>query len=102
VVDTTNYNDKIVTNSFNCCGAAGENLHVVERFTRTDATHIDYTYVVDDPATYTRPWTVSVPMTSIEGPLYEYACHEGNYAMSDILAGARAQEKKQAEPAPAK
>ena len=97
VVDTTNYNDKIVFNSFNCCGVAGQNLHVVERFARTGPGKIDYQYTVDDPATYTRLWTVSVPMTSIEGPLYEYACHEGNYAMTDILAGARAQEKRRSK-----
>ena len=99
VVDTTNYNDKIISNSFNCCRAAGENLHVVERFTRTDAGHMDYRYTVDDPTTYTRAWTASVPMTKTEGPLFEYACHEGNYSIVDILAGARAQEKKAAEAA---
>ena len=97
VVDTTNYSDKIVTNSFNCCGAARENLHVVERFRRVDDSHIDYQYTVDDPAIYTRPWMVSLPMNKTEGPLFEYACHEGNYAMSDILRGARAQEKIAAE-----
>ena len=93
VIDTTNYNDKIMFNSFNCCPEAGANLHVVERFRRVDADHIDYRYTVDDPSTYTRPWTAEVPLTRIEGPLFEYACHEGNYAMEDMLAGARAKEK---------
>ena len=93
VIDTTNFNDKIVFNSFNCCGAAGANLHVVERLTRVSADRIDYRYTVDDPATYTRPWTVDVPMMKSDGPLYEYACHEGNYALVDILKGAREQEK---------
>ncbi|HLG96378.1 MAG TPA: hypothetical protein VKX49_08710 [Bryobacteraceae bacterium] len=95
VVDTTNYNNKILTNSFNCCPGAGENLHVIERFRRVDADHIDYRYTVDDPTVYTRPWTAEVPMTRIDGQLYEYACHEGNYAMQDMLAGARAREAAQ-------
>jgi hypothetical protein len=49
---------------------------------------------MDDPATFTKPWTASIPMTKVPGPVYEYACHEGNYAMEGILAGARADEKK--------
>ena len=83
----------IAANSFNCCGLAGENLRVTERFTRLSADRIDYQYTVDDPVIYTRPWTASVPLTRIEGPIYEYACHEGNLAMMGILAGARAQEQ---------
>jgi len=94
VVETTNYHDKIRANSFNCCPGAGEHLQVVERFTRVADEAIDYRYTVDDPATYTRPWTASVPMTKIQGPLFEYACHEGNYAMVDMLSGARAREKE--------
>ena len=70
----------------------GKNLRVVERFTRVDADSLDYEYTFDDPTTYTRPFTVSTPMLKIPGPLYEYACHEGNYAMPHILAGARADE----------
>jgi hypothetical protein len=93
VVDTTNFNDNVIFNSFNCCGAAGANLHVVERFTRVDADTIDYRYTVDDPTTYARTWTVAVPMKKTDGPIFEYACHEGNYAMPNILRGARAQEK---------
>jgi hypothetical protein len=92
VVDIANFNDKIMDNSFNCCPGAGSHLHVVERFTRVDADHIDYRYTVDDPATYTRPWTASVPMTRIDGPIYEYACHEGNYAMPDMLGSALARD----------
>lgn len=99
VVDTTNFNDKIISNSFNCCPGAGSNLHVVERFTRVSEDAIDYRYTVEDSSTYTRPWTAAVPMTKIEGPLYEYACHEGNYAMIGILSGARAKEKAAAEAA---
>jgi hypothetical protein len=55
---------------------------------------IDYRYTLEDPSTFTRPWTAAVPMTRIDEPLYEYACHEGNYAMEDILKGARADEAK--------
>jgi hypothetical protein len=97
VVDTTNFTDKIASNAFNCCRGAGANLHVVERFTRVDTDTIDYQYTVDDPTTYTRRWTVAVPMSKVEGPIYEYACHEGNYGMANLLSGARAQEKAAAE-----
>jgi hypothetical protein len=96
VVDTTNFNDKIGTNSFNCCPAAGSGLHVVERFRRADADHIEYKYTVEDPDTYTRAWTAEVPMTKIDEPIFEYACHEGNYALHDILAGARVKEAEAA------
>ena len=92
VVDTTNYKDDVRFASFNCCGPAGEGMHIVERFRRVDENTIDFRYTVDDPSTYTRPWTVAVPMTRTDEPIYEYACHEGNYAMEDILKGARAEE----------
>ena len=101
VVDTTNYPDKTIFNAFNpfnnCCLGAGANLHVIERFTRQDADTIDYQYRVDAPTTYTKPWTVSFPMSKSEEPLYEYACHEGNYGMANLLRGARAREKAAAE-----
>ena len=73
--------------------AAGEELHLVERFTKIDADTIDYRFTVTDPTTYTSPWTASMPMSRIEGPLFEYACHEGNYGMENILRGARNAEK---------
>jgi hypothetical protein len=87
VVDTTNFTDK---NRFH---GSGENLHVVERFTRTDAGTILYKATIDDPSTFARPWTVEFPFLAAEGPIYEYACHEGNHALSDILGGARKAEK---------
>jgi hypothetical protein len=93
VVETSRFRDEIVNNSFNCCRGGGANLRVVERFKRTGGDTIDYRYTVEDPTTWTRPWTVSVPMTRSDGPIYEYACHEGNYGMFGILSGARAQEK---------
>ena len=98
VVDTANYTSKILSNAFNCCRAASANLHVTERFTRVDAETIDYQYTVDDPTTYTKPWTVSFPMTRTSGPIYEYACHEGNYGMTNLLSGARAKEKEAQRP----
>ena len=74
-------------------GLTDENLHVTERFTRTGPDAITYRATVTDPTVYTRPWTFEVVMQRAEGPLYEYACHEGNYGLEDELKGARAQEK---------
>src|SRR5437016_9137030 len=99
VVDTTDFRDEIRSNAFNCCGGAGANLHLVERFTRVDNDTINYQYTVDDPTTFQRPWTVAVPLTKTPGPIYEYACHEGNYGMVGILSGARAEEKAAEEAA---
>jgi hypothetical protein len=65
---------------------------LVERFTRVDANTIKYEFTVSDPS-YTQPWSAMVPWSRIPGPLFEYGCHEGNYALPNILAGARAQEK---------
>ena len=92
VVETRNFRDDIFTNSFNCCPGAGGGMRLIERFTRIDADTIEHRYTVDDLATYERQWTVALPMTRIEGPIYEYACHEGNYGMEGILTGARAEE----------
>ena len=89
VVDTTNFRaDAAYRNT------VPETLHMTERFKRANADTILYEFTVDDPSTFTRPWTAAIPMTKIPGPLYEYACHEGNYAMEGILAGARTQEKE--------
>jgi hypothetical protein len=87
VVDSTNFTDK--TNF----RGSGESLHLVERFTRTGPESMMYEFTVDDPATFVKPWTVQVPMTRSAGPILEYACNEGNYAMQGILAGARATER---------
>ena len=91
VVDTTNFNDKTHLRN------SDRNLHLIERFTRTDANTILYQFTVEDPSAFTRPWKGEVPLTKAPGPIYEYACHEGNYAMEDILKGARAQEKEAAK-----
>ena len=68
---------------------------LTERYTRVDADTIDYRFTIDDPHTFTRPWTVARPMTRITDrrSIFEYACHEGNYSMAGILAGARAAER---------
>ena len=91
VVDTTNFTHKT---AFQGSSAA---LHVVERFTRVSADRILYQFTVDDPATWTRPWSAEIPMIATRGPLFEYACHEGNYGMPDILRGARFTEKEAAQ-----
>jgi hypothetical protein len=93
VVDTANFTNKT---SFR---GADENLHLTERFTRTGPDTIQYRFTVDDPTAFTKPWTAELTMVNTPGPLYEYACHEGNYSMSNMLAGARAMEKAEAEAA---
>jgi hypothetical protein len=93
VVDTINFKrETSLPNS-------GANLHLVERFTRTDANTLLYEFTVEDPTMWTRPWTAVVPTRKSEDPIYEYACHEGNYAMASILAGARLSEKAAEEAA---
>ncbi len=78
-------------------GGATANLHVVERFTLVGADTLRYEFTLEDPETWMRPWTAVVPMKRTPGPMFEYACHEGNYAMDGILAGARAEERAAAE-----
>jgi hypothetical protein len=90
VVDTTNFTDN---SHFR---GSDRNLHVVERFTRTAADTIQYRFTIDDPTAFTKPWTGEIAMSSAPGPIYEYACHEGNYSLANMLAGARAQEKSEA------
>ena len=68
-------------------------LRLVERFTRTAPDRMHYEMTLDDPAMYTQPWTVVLPMIETGGPIFEYACHEGNYGMEGILAGHRAEER---------
>jgi hypothetical protein len=93
VVDTTNFTDK---NSFR---GSDENLHLIERFTRTDANTMMYEFTIDDPSAFTKKWTAQVPMTRTPRQVLEYACHEGNYAMSGVLSGARFEEKAAEEAA---
>ncbi len=97
VVETTNFTDK--TSSFNptiqSAVGTGATLHLVERFTRTGADALRYEFTVDDPHTFTRSFTGVIPMATADGPIFEYACHEGNYGMFNLLAGARAQEVRE-------
>jgi hypothetical protein len=87
VVETRNFlRETMFTNS-------SANLRLVERFTRRDANTLMYEFTVEDPTTWTRPWTAQIPMTKAE-VMYEYACHEGNYGLTNILSGARVQGKK--------
>jgi hypothetical protein len=111
VVETTNFNGKrallggrVTEGQVGPQGGGGRSgvgrpdsrMRIVERFTRTAPDILLYQFTVDDPGTYTKPWSGEIPMRAAQGPLYEYACHEGNYALADILSGARAEEKQAA------
>ena len=90
VVETTNFTD-IDQRNIVVFGSR-DTSRVIERFTRVDADTLDYQVTVADSTVYTRPWTASIPMTTLGGPLFEYGCHEGNYAIVNILRGERVQE----------
>ncbi len=93
VVETTNFTPKGDERVRYLVHAGSEQARVVERFTRVDADRIDYNFTVTDPATYASPWTAEIPMVPLGGEIFEYACHEGNYGLENILAGARAAER---------
>ena len=95
VIETTNFNDKITGRGGTVFGGS-EHLKVVERLTRLSADTIDYEITVSDPTVWAEPWTVAVPMTAMDQTVFEYACHEGNYALPNILSGARAEEREAA------
>ena len=96
VVETTNFVKDIGMNGLNEA-LLTDQLRIVERFTRTAPDELSYDATVEDPGTWTKPWTMHVPFKlDNEYTLYEYACHEANYGLSDILKGARAEEKKRA------
>jgi hypothetical protein len=88
VVDTTNFTDR--TNF----RGADQNLHLIERFTRTADNQLMYQFTVDNETAFTKSWTVELPMSISKDPMFEYACHEGNYSLENVLAGARAGEKR--------
>jgi hypothetical protein len=110
VVETTNFNDKIgevIGNAMRLPNGEPNgpryyavlgttDMMLIERFTRVDANTLDYQFTVTDPKTFTKAWTASAPMMKIKGPVFEYACHEGNYAIRNILSGARAKERAEA------
>lgn len=90
VVETANFSDRS-----NFRGSA-DKLRLVERLTRTSATTITYQFTVEDPTTWTRPWTVEIPLELSDGLVYEYACHEGNHGLRNILSQARSSERRAA------
>jgi hypothetical protein len=104
VVETRNFNNRrpgvgqglVAGQPFS---GASEDMRVTERFTRVDPDTILYRFTVEDERTWTRPWTAELPMVKLQpqGPLFEHACHEGNYGLANTLAGARAEEKRAAE-----
>jgi hypothetical protein len=101
VVETTNFADKSSYRWANPWRASRPGLRLVERFTRVDADTIDYRVTVEDPGMFAAPWTAAVPMSKNQaargvtaGRLYEYACHEGNHSMTNVLSGARAAEAR--------
>jgi hypothetical protein len=94
VIDTTNYKPRSFMSS------SSEKLHVVERFTRTGPETLKYEITIDDPGTWTKPWTLMIPLKHSPTPIFEYACHEGNSGLAGILAGARAEERAAAAATP--
>ena len=90
VIDTTNFTDQTRF------GGSTADLHVIERFTRVDDKNLLYRFTVEDPATWAKPWTGEYTWTATNSNIYEYACHEANYAMKDILKGARLRDKEAA------
>jgi len=91
VIESTNFSDKA---NFR---RSGKNLHLVERFTRISEELLQYEFTVEDPTTWVRSWSVAFPMVMAEQPMYEFACHEGNYGLRNILGAARHLEKQAAE-----
>ena len=99
VIETRNFTDQ--TASFSLTGLAlgsAEGLRLEERFTRVDGDTLLYEFTVDDPASFTRSFSGRLPMNRSDLPLYEYACHEGNYGMENLLRGARAEEREATQP----
>jgi len=88
VVETTNFTGKTRYSG------SGENLKVTERFSRLDDDTLLYRFTIDDPSAFSQPWSGEYPWRKADGLLYEYACHEGNYALGNILRGARLLEKE--------
>ena len=96
VIESANFNDQrqwIPLTSGGSGVASSDSFTLVERFTRLDDDTLEYTFTVTDPDTWAVPWTASMPMQRTDVPLFEYACHEGNYSMEGILSGARADDR---------
>ena len=93
VVETTNFHP-VQLERVSVFAGASENVKVIERFTRPDEHTINYEFTMDDPTSFTRPWSGEVPFKALGDLVYEYACHEANYALFNVLSGARAQERE--------
>ena len=100
VVESTHFVDKTDDRWAATWRMPTDTMHLVERFTRVDADTLEYEFTLTDPAKFTRPWSVRIPLTTnqaargvTQGPLYEYACHEGNYSIANVLSGARAADR---------
>jgi hypothetical protein len=96
VVETTNYNPRVLTGTFQ---GSSPDLKVIERFTRLNEDSFRYEFTIDDPKTWTRPWKGEMPFVKINGPVFEHACHEGNFGIANTLNAYRLEEKKAAEAA---
>jgi hypothetical protein len=95
VVDSTNFNDQMVFNRI----PVSERFHVIERFTRTGPETITYQFTVEDPGTWEKPFTAEIVLGPAPGRIFEYACHEANHSLENILSSARNNEKEAAEKA---
>ena len=99
VVETTNFTEKLDERALlfvQTVFGSGKNQRMVERFTRVSDDVIDYRFTIEDPTVYTSDWSAAIPFNRFDGTLFEYACHEGNYAMTNMLAGARAKDAEAA------
>jgi hypothetical protein len=102
VVETTNFNSgaggiyELGSRAVTSLVGNGDTLKIVEHFRRVDADTIDYRFTIEDPTLFTRNWSGSIPMKKFDERIYEYACHEGNYALEHMMSGARATEAKAA------
>ena len=97
VIETTNLAPRQLNAQEYVYPGGSEEMRVIERLTRVDESTLNYEFTVIDPGTYTRPWGGEIPMRALDDRLYEYACHEGNYALANVLSGARYQERLDAE-----
>jgi hypothetical protein len=96
VVETTNFNERTEGRNRALAGIS-ENFKLIERFKRTDENTFNYEFYVNDPDTFVKPWTASLPFSKIQGPIFEPASHEGNYGMLDTMKGARALDNQPAQ-----
>jgi hypothetical protein len=97
VIETTNFTGKTTVSGVGRNLTLSKDARVVERLRRIDDGTLLYQFTVDDPNTWTQPWSGEYPLTRIDGPIFEYACHEGNYGLPNTLSGARAEERKAAQ-----